>query len=65
MSETIYLLTVLYFIFVVEEAEGDQVAAFLKSVFKIDVNGVRSVYANLRGLIAQSLGSINLRPAAA
>jgi hypothetical protein len=48
MSETIYVLTVIYFAFVVEEAEGDSIVAFIKDVLHIDLSKSHNVYIGLR-----------------
>ena len=48
MSEIIYVLTVVYFFYVVEEVEGDNIATFINNVFKIDISRMRSFYINTR-----------------
>lgn len=48
MSEIIYVLTVIYFVYVIEEVEGDRIVACVNDVLNIDLSRVRQVYINLR-----------------
>lgn len=59
MSEFIYVLTVIYFIFVVNEVEGDNITAFCRRVFAIDLSPIQKAYASLR---ERFLESINIKP---
>ncbi len=48
MSEFIYVLTVIYFIFVVKEAEGENIAAFCLRVLPGIWSPLQKSYVNLR-----------------
>ena len=58
MSETIYVLTILYCAYVLDEVEGDRFVAFSKDVLHIDLSQVHKTYRNLRDSL---LNSINFR----
>ena len=59
MSELIYVLTVIYFVFVIESVEGDQIVAFMKRFLHIDLSQFRSAYTSLRD---RFFNSMNLQP---
>jgi hypothetical protein len=48
MSETIYVLTVLYFVFVVEKVEGNCIVAFINDVFGLDLSKWHNIYVGYR-----------------
>jgi hypothetical protein len=51
MSEIIYVLTVIYFVYVIEEVEGDRIVAFIKDVLRVDLTQLHKAYTNLRGSV--------------
>jgi|GEM_PF-2126667 hypothetical protein len=59
MSEFIYVLTVIYFIFVVKEAEGENIAAFCLRVLPGIWSPIQKSYANLRD---RFFSLINFKP---
>ncbi|HBA66760.1 MAG: hypothetical protein CVV06_06785 [Gammaproteobacteria bacterium HGW-Gammaproteobacteria-10] len=59
MSEFIYVLTVIYFIFVVKEAEGENIAAFCLRVLPSIWPPLQESYANLRD---RFFSLINFKP---
>ena len=56
MSKIIYILTVLFFAYVVDEVEGDRIVAFIKDVFKKDLSQWHKKYRNLRDKIFNPFG---------
>ncbi len=60
MSEFIYVLTVVYFIFVIKEAEGENIAAFCLRVLPSVWSPLQRSYANLRD---RFFNLINSKPA--
>lgn len=57
MSETIYVLTILYCVYVVDEAEGEKIVAFGKDVLHIDVTKAHKTYRNCRDSLLNSITS--------
>ncbi len=60
MSEFIYVLTVIYFIFVVKEAEGENITAFCLRVLPGIWSPLQESYSNLRD---RFFSLINFKPA--
>lgn len=60
MSELIYVLTVIYFIFVVKEAEGENITAFCLRVLPGIWSPLQKTYANLHD---RFFNLINIKPA--
>lgn len=56
MSETIYVLTVIYCIYVIDEVEGERILAFIKDVLRIELSQLHNTYRNLRDSILNSIG---------
>ena len=56
MSETIYVLTVIYCIYVIDEVEGERILAFIKDVLRIELSQLHKTYRNLRDSIINSIG---------
>ncbi len=48
MSEIIYVLTVIYFAYVLEEVEGERIVAFFKDVLNLDLSAFHKVYVDFR-----------------
>ena len=57
MYETIYVLTILYCAYVLDEVEGDRFVAFSKDVLHIDLSKVHKTYRNIRDSIFNSINS--------
>lgn len=49
MSEIIYILTVIYFAYVLEEVEGDRLVILIKRVFHLDLSELHKAYTSFRG----------------
>lgn len=62
MSESIYILTVLYFFFVADDYAGEQFISFMKKSFNLDLQHLHNSYRSLRDSI---LSSFNLKLTAA
>ncbi len=56
MSETIYVLTVIYCIYVIDEVEGERILALIKDVLRIELSHLHKTYRNLRDSILNSIG---------
>jgi len=52
MSEAIYILTVIFFIYVVEVVLGEEIVALIRNVFRIDLHRPHLKYRGFRGSIA-------------
>ncbi len=57
MSETIYVLTLLYCVYVVDEAEGDKIVKFGKDVLHIDATKTHKTYRSIRDGVLNSINS--------
>ena len=57
MSEIIYILTVIYFGFVVNEVEGERIKAFIQDVLHVDLSRLHSAYTNLRDRLINSINT--------
>lgn len=55
MSETVYLLTVLYFFFVVEKVEGKCIVAFINNAFDLDLTHWHNTYIKYRDSFLDAL----------
>lgn len=64
MSEMIYVLTIIYVGFVVNEIEGDRIAAFMTDVLHIDLSHWQKTYTNLRSRLFQAVNIKTASPAA-
>ena len=63
MSETIYVLTVIYFAYAIEEAEGECIVAFIKDVLHVDLSKLHNVYIGLRNKIGNLIRFKTMRVA--
>jgi hypothetical protein len=63
MSETIYVLTVIYFAYVIEETEGECIVAFIKDVLHVDLSKLHNVYIGLRNKIGNLIRFKTMRVA--
>ena len=57
MSETIYVLTILYCAYVLDEVEGDRLVASIKDVLHFDLSKVHKTYRNIRDSLFNSINS--------
>ena len=48
MSEAVYILTVIFFIYVIEVALGEEIVAFVRNVFHIDLHRPHLRYKDFR-----------------
>lgn len=57
MSEIIYVSTVIYFAYVVDDVEGDRIVAFFKDVLKINFSKIHIIYRKLRDSLLNFISS--------
>ena len=56
MSEIIYVLTVIYCVYVIDEIQGEKIVACIKDVLNIELSLLHKMYRNLRNSIFNSIG---------
>ena len=56
MSEIIYVLTVIYCVYVIDEVQGEKIVVCIKDVLHIELSFLHKTYRSLRDSILNSIG---------